>query len=206
MKNGRPVKTGERWKGEKTMDLRALGRETARGTILNGRSSGRREAAGLRRGLKKIEEVRQRLGQRSWDRLPTAVEWLLDNAYLIRREGMAAQEELRRGKRLRIVGETSYLGIAAQAFALKAPAMHKEDLACFLEGLQREQPLTEEELSLFLPALKKALCLQMLKLCPILEEFPEKPGLAESVEEIFVGLRALSTSHFGPLIEQSSPV
>ena len=83
------------------MDLRALGQETAEKVSLDGRCSGKRAVGKLHRGVKRVEETQKRLSQKSWDRLPTAVEWLLDNTYLVRREGMSAQEEIKRGKRQR---------------------------------------------------------------------------------------------------------
>ncbi len=184
------------------MDLRELGQETARMAALNGQRSGKREAIKLRRAVKRIEETQRRLSKRCWERLPTAVEWLLDNAYLARREGMSAQEELKRGKRLR----GNYLSSAAKNFVEAAPTAEKEQLVLFLEGVQGEQPLTEEELSLFLPALRGALCFRLAELCPVLEAKPEQAGLSELLEGIFTGLRTLSTVHFGPLLEQSSPV
>ena len=189
------------------MDLRGLGQDTARKATFTGRlCSGKRDAKQIRRGLKRIEKARQRLCQKSWERIPAAVEWLLDNAYLSRREGMSAQEELKRGKRLRVTDCGSYLQVVALTFAEASPTAKKEDLACFLRGVQEERPLTEEELSLFLSALKGALCLRLAELCSDVELFPEKAGLSETMEGIFTGLRILSTANFGPLIEQSSPV
>lgn len=188
------------------MELRRLGLEVAREAVVNGRRSGRGEAALFRRGVKQIEETLRRSSRRSWDRLPTAVEWFLDNAYLARREGMSACEELRRGKNLRNAGGKSYLRNVAERFVWAAPAVTGENLTQFLEGIQGERPLTEEELSLFLPALKGALCLRLAELCPVLERFPEKSGLSEALEDIFTGLRTLSSGNFGTLLESSSPV
>lgn len=188
------------------MDLRRLGQESAYKTTLNGLCSGKREAAILRRGIKRIEETRQRLSRKSWERLPTAVEWLLDNAYLARREGMSAYEELKRGKRLRNTGPKSYLQKMAQVFVEAAPTIRKDELTRFLEGVQGERPFTEEELSLLIPALKGGLCLRLADICASLERFPETPGLSEALAGIFTGLRTLSTANFGPLLERTSPV
>ena len=51
-------------------------------------------------------------------------------------------------------------------------------------GVQAEQSLTEEELSLFIPALKGELCCRLAELCPVLEKTPEKPELAEELEQL----------------------
>lgn len=188
------------------MDLRELGQETARRFAPAGRQSGKQAARALRRSVKTIEETRRRLGQRSWERLPPAVEWLLDNAYLAQREGMAAQEELKRGKRLRQVGMDSYVQSVARVFVQTAPSIPRTELSLYLEGVQEEDPLTGEELSLFLPALKGALCHRLSELCQVLLTAPERPGLTEEMEGIFAGLRNLSGVNLGPLLEESSPV
>ncbi len=188
------------------MDLRALGREIGKKAVLSGASSGRWEAAKLRRAVKRIDLARRRLGEKSWDRLPAAVEWLLDNAYLARREGMSAQEELKRAKRLRRGENESYLLCVARAFSEAVPMVEKPALTLYLEGIQGERPLTEEELSLFLSALRGALCLRLAELCPQLETASEQGGLAQTLEGIFTSLRILSTANWGPLLERSSPV
>ena len=189
------------------MDLQALGQKTAAKPKLSGCRTGRGTARSLGRRLREIESARLRLGEKTWDRLPQSVEWLLDNAYLARREGLAAQEELRRSKRLRVdEGGKLYLLTLAQALIQSAPNPSREDLSHYLSGLQAQQPLTEEELALLLPALKAALCLRLAELCPLLEAQPDHPGLNEHMEGIFSGLRTLSTANYAPLLEASSPV
>ena len=188
------------------MDLQELGRKTAGAEQAQGRYPGRRAAREVLKAVERIEETRRRLTQKSCQRLPTAVEWLLDNAYLAKREGASAWEELKRGKRLRRQGERSYVQQAAYVFGRAAPAAGQEELSAYLAGLQEEGALTEEELSLFIPALKGELCRLLAERCSILETDPEKPGLAEEMEGIFTGLRTLSVANLGPLLEESSPV
>ncbi len=188
------------------MNVEVLGQRIAEEGCFDGCGAGRREAAQLRRAIKEIEQLCQRLSRKSWERIPTAVEWLLDNAYLARREGMWAQEELKRGKRLRSIEGKSYLQVAANAFVQAVPTIEREALLQFLTGLQETRPFTEEELSLFLPAIKGALCCRLARLCPTLEKTPERAGLSEEMEGIFTGLRTLSTANLSPLLERSSPV
>lgn len=200
------VKTGERWKGDEAMDLYQLGQETVRKTVPAGRFSGRRAAREVGRHLERIVSVKKRLSKRSWERLPSGVEWLLDNTYLAQREGKSAQEDLRRGKRLRAVGRDGYLQLLVRPLARHAPEGKREELAQYLAGLQSEDGLTEEELSLFVPALKGELCRRLAALCEALESDPYGEALAQDIGAIFTGLRILSTACWGPLLEESSPV
>ncbi len=201
---------GPNWRemeGGKRMDLQALGQRTAEEMPLTGLRSGRGAARELNRCLGKVEATRQRLGEKTWDRLPQSVEWLLDNAYLARREGAAAREDLRRAKALRTDRRgRPYLLLLTRTLAQNCPAPSGEELAQYLRGIQSRRPLTEEELSLFLPGLKAALCRRLAELCPLLEENPDQPGLADSMEGLFSGLRALSTANLSPLLEETSPV
>ena len=187
------------------MGLLELGQETAKQLLVQGHRSGRGMARSLDRALKRIEKTRLALAAREWERLPAAVEWLLDNAYLAQREGKAAAEELKGGKRLTRTGEETRLEALARALAQAAPKAETEALGAYLAGVQQTSPLSEEELSLFVPALRGALCLRLAALCSVLEK-EEEPGLAEAVEGIFTGLRALSTANLAPLLEASSPV
>lgn len=189
------------------MDLQALGQKTARETALTGVRSGKRTAKTLSRCLDRLDSARQRLGERTWDRLPQSVEWLLDNGYLARREGASACQELRRAKRLRTDSRGNpYLLRLTQTLAQTVPDPTGEELVGYLTGVQGECPLTEEELSLFLPALKAALCCRLAELCPLLEKAPDQPGLAGGMEALFSGLRTLSTANLAPLLESTSPV
>ncbi len=188
------------------MGLLELGRERAGSLIIEGCRSGRGMAGALRRALKRIEKTRLKLSAREWERLPVAVEWLLDNAYLAQREGKTAEQELKRGKRLTWTGKETRLEALTAALAQAAPKAGVEELAAYLAGVQETRPLTEEELSLFVPALRGALCLRLAEYCGALEEQSEAPGLAEAMEGIFTGLRTLSTANLGPLLETSSPV
>lgn len=193
-------------KGGICMDRMELGRETARGLRPGGSAAGRRAAREILRSLAQMEQARNRIARRNRERLPQAAEWLLDNAYLARREGAESAVDLRRGRRLRTVGGTLYIQLLARAFAWEAPDAPPEEMARFLAGVQSVQSLTEAELALFIPALKGELCRLLAQLCPALESGAEQEGLAEKMEQIFTGLRLLSTANLGPLLEASSAV
>ena len=91
-----------------------------------------------------------------------AAEWLLDNWYLAQREGRDGAAAFRKARRLRyIVRDRVRRPLVlelARAFVWGAGAdAGPQRLELFLERAQGAQPLTERELSLFVPALKCAL-------------------------------------------------
>ena len=184
------------------MDLLQLGRKTAENTEIKGRCSGRRAARMVRNAMAEVERVRDRWANTSAASALDGAEWLLDNAYLVRREGAAAVEDLARGKRLRRAGEDSYVQKAAAVLAENAPALLPEAIAQYLSGLQETIPLTEEELSLFLPALKGELCRYLARLCSRLGGEKQEGTLAKTIGECFTGLRTLSTAHYAPILEE----
>ncbi len=188
------------------MDLLELGRQSADALYSEGHLSGRRAAKVIRRALREVERVRRALGAKGWDRTPAAVEWLLDNAYLAQREGGTAAADLRQGKRLQRLGREAWLQGVLRPLTEVAPALGPAELVAYLAGIQEVRPLTEEELSLTVPALKGELCRRLARLCREVEANPELEGLAGELEGVFTGLRTLSTANLGPLLEASSPV
>ena len=188
------------------MDALRLGQETAEEIRLRGTCRGNGAAREVKKALQKMETVHTRMGRRSWERLPGAVEWLLDNAYLARRAGLSAQDDLRRGRRLRRMGKTTYIQALARAAAEKLPECDREELAQYLTGVQETRPMTEEELSLFFPALRGALCLRLAKLCEILAADPEREDLAENMAAVFTGLRTLTNANPEAILESASVV
>lgn len=188
------------------MDLFELGKQIGSKYETKGYHCGWHAACGIGKALQRISETQNRLERKSWTHVPVAVEWLLDNAYLAFREGKSAQESLKRGKRLRRSGKTVYLLEAAKALAENMTCSDTSELADYLCGLQQTGPLTEEELSLFVPALKGELCLCLSRQCAVLEREPDRDGLAKRMEEIFAGLRTLSTANLGPILEKASSI
>lgn len=188
------------------MDALELGQKTAEGLRPGKSRRGKGAAIEIQRALKKMEAVRSRLSRQSWERLPGAVEWLLDNAYLARRAGLSAQDDLRRGKRLRREGNTTYIQSLARTAAERLPECGREALTQYLAGVQEVCPMTEEELSLFLPALRGALCLRLASLCEVLNAEPERAGLAEDMAAVFTGLRTLTNANPEAMLEGASVV
>lgn len=182
------------------MDHFQAGRQAAKELSPVGSCSGRAAAHRLRRSLAQVERARARLAAAPAQGETPAGEWLLDNAWLAQREGGQAQSDLRRGKRLRQCGGLLYVEALALRVRAECPLCIPEELSAFLAGVQGEQPLTEMELSLFIPALKGALCSRLAQLCIAGEEAPGP------FEEVFTALRTLSGANLGPMLERASAV
>lgn len=179
-------------------DWGQLGRQTAQGLRIQGRTGGRGIAKRVWAALVQIDRARARAGQGS-GALPPSAEWLLDNWYLARREGEQAWRCLKGAGPLPAVHTGEPLiaalaqGVAGAGLPLDAPG-----LLAFLEGFQGVHPLTERELSLVAPALAGALVERLAGLCGSLEEDPAP------FQALFTALRALSGIQFDRLLEGAS--
>lgn len=141
-----------------------------------------------------------------------AAEWLLDNWYLAQREGRDGAAAFRKARRLRyIVRDRVRRPLVlelARAFVWGAGAdAGPQRLELFLERAQGAQPLTERELSLFVPALKCALVERLDLLCRELNrEDGEEERLSAGMGSVFTALRTLSTADLSGLLERASRV
>lgn len=159
--------------------------------------------------LKTVCRAREALNLWSAGRsaLPGAVEWLLDNHYLAVREGEQARETLKKGKPLRgTAGGMSLLRRCAQGALWAVPDLDQDRLALYLEGFQSVCPLTERELSLFVPALAGALVERLAGLCGDVSALKEDKVPAEQMAPIFTALRELSGAEWTALLEGASRV
>jgi len=198
-------KTGRTRNGGNGMNLFEEGRTAAAAFRPSGSHRGRREARTWRHALEIVETVRRQTEKRS-DRPSPAAQWLLDNAWLARREGIQALSDLRQGKHLRRAGETLYVARLARQASEVCSRCTPDELSTFLSGVQETEPLTEGELSLFIPALKGAFCLQLSLLCRSLVADTEPDELASAFERVFTCLRTLSSANLGPVLEEASAV
>ncbi len=197
--------------------LARLGENTAKALVREGHVSGSSIWRHLRRELSFLRCCQGRMGD--WARrhsdLPQAAEWLLDNWYLAQREGQEAANDFRRVGVLPAVYREGVQPVVlelARAMAF-AGAVTVERLAIFLGNAQAASPMTERELSLFIPALKGALIERLCDLCRSLDsllagnvQLSEGERLAQGMEEVFTALRTLSSANLGLLLETSSRV
>ena len=112
-----------------------------------------RELLGL---LHTIRRRHDRLAKAAED-LPAGAEWLLDNWYLIEREGRLAVSELRGAGRLR----GRVLSACRELAASTGGHVDAENAAAFLAKFQEDFPLRMRELSAFAPCLRLALIEQI---------------------------------------------
>ena len=176
---------------------------------LEGAASCRALSRQLRAGLRRVRRAQEELNGWSAGQtaLPGAVEWLLDNHYMAVREGERAREALKGGKPLRgAAGGGSLLQRCAQGALWAAPDLDQGRLALYLEGFQSVCPLTERELSLFVPALAMALVGRLAELCGGLNALKEDQVPAEEMGAVFAALRALSGAEWTALLEGASRV
>ena len=189
--------------------LKNYAANAARGSKAEGTVSGRVLSRALKRDLDRIRRAREALDLWSTGQsaLPGAAEWLLDNHYLALREGGRAREALRGGGPLRRTGSgDAILQRCAQSALWAVPDLDQSRLALYLEGFQSVCPLTERELSLFVPALAGALAERLAQLCGDLEALKEDKVPPEQMGAVFNALRALSGGEWTALLEGASRV
>ena len=131
-----------------------------------------------------------------------AREWVLDNYYIARREGLFAIRELRAAKNLR-TGADGVPVIAALARALVSSGkgqVTERRCELFLSGLQISCPLSQAELSVFPFALRAALIEALHKLCLDISDSETPSGM----ERIFTSLRLLSSRDLSKMLESAN--
>lgn len=196
------------------MDDKHLGQfaeNTARALHPMGRMTGRGVCRSTLAALDGIRRVRDGLVAEKPEETGAGT-WLLDNWYLVQREGAEGAQAFRRAKRLRYVlrdGRRCLVMELARAFVRAAGSdASPERLAIFLDGAQAGLPLTETELSLVVPALKCALTERLDRLCAELEHMGEDgaDSLCSGMEAAFTALRTLSQAELSALLEGASRV
>lgn len=195
-----------------TGELSEYAGELARGTAPGGMVPARRLGRRIKRALKAAGECYLREGRRAAERgAPSpAAEWLLDNWYMAQREGLGAAADFRCAVRLPAERGMAVVWTLAAGAAAAGP-LTAERLAVFLTAVQENAPLSESELSLFVPALKGALTERLAALCGALAEVQEGDGeeqrkLAGTMEVLFGSLRFLAGANLTALLEEASLV
>ncbi|MDR3207114.1 MAG: hypothetical protein LBT60_02165, partial [Oscillospiraceae bacterium] len=141
----------------------------ARSLSLKGQTPASRVCRRVRTGLKSIQDMALRAA--GWASghtgLPPEFEWLLDNRYLLEREGREAIQALRRAGRIPAVrpGLPAAYELTRRLTRAGRGEVTLERLALYLKGAQKVRPLSERELFLFVPLLKAALVTSVAALC-----------------------------------------
>jgi cyclic beta-1,2-glucan synthetase len=171
--------------------------------------------------LHRIQRIRQQLEGAEGGPCQGALEWLLDNWYLAQKEGAFALHEMKRAGKLRETVEKEgrrqpLLCAIADAWLDSSETLSPESLVEFLKTVQETLPLSEQELSLFLPVVRLRLlarlsqwCQRLWAMCPSKENRSENESILElerGMKRSFTGLRALSVTDFSKAMEQVSLV
>ena len=187
----------------KREELTGAGERLARSLTVRGRTPARSLLNALRRRERELRRrcglLRRRAGEEQ--RLPTAWEWLLDNAYLARREALSAAGDLAGAGRLRRCRQGALLLALARGLVEAAGgAVGETDAADFLAGFQRTLPLERLELRLFPAALRLAV-IERLALCAgKLLEGQGGEGMPRTLEALFGTLRLFASLDPEPLL------
>ena len=185
--------------------LARFAQNSAKELTVRGHFWGLRASWQLDRLWREIGACRAALAQRVSSAPPPAAEWLLDNAYLAQRCAQEAEHAFRRAGFLRSVRQGDALVLrAAESAVWAVPGLDGERLGLFLEEFQKVLPLTERELSLWVPAMTWALCRRLARLCRP-EALLEGDGeTAREMGELFTALRAITGGEWGELLEGAS--
>ena len=166
---------------------------------------GREEARALRRTLRELRALHETLAQ-TWEgvpAMPDGARWLLDNDYLVRREGAQAAAELEQGRELRFAGTESLLLRLCDSLLRSGQwEVTEERIAAYLRGFQRALVLEGAELGLLCAGLRAELIRALPGLYRRAAE-GQDPGLAKEAEKIITALRHLSTADLRELTEEA---
>ncbi len=186
-------------------DFFMFGARAARAIELEGETSGRHVAREMKRALRELSYQRAR-----WTREATptqAVEWLLDNWYIAQREGLESARCLKKARRQRFSRQESaavaYVYTLSCALLEEGTALGIADITQFLEGVQAEQPLSEDELAAFFPALRGAIVIRLAEHSRRLGD-REDSALLRQMEDTFTLLRTLSAPNLFLVLEGCS--
>ncbi len=179
--------------------LAHYGQTAARSLLPSGICSGRAAARAIRDHLRRLKQLHITLQRRAADTPPSkAGEWMLDNWYLAVREGNEAARSFHFAKSLPAVKSMPRVLFLAEALLRSGQgSLDTDRLRRFLEGAQRDTPLTQAELGLFVPALTAAALRALVRL------YQEPSPDGDAAGRLFSTLRLLGTADLSALLEQA---
>jgi cyclic beta-1,2-glucan synthetase len=180
--------------------LAAFGENTARRLTLTGDVPAKRIARSLNADLARIRRVHDLFEKKyhAASEAPGAAEWLLDNWYLVQREGKYAAGEFLTAGRVRGTGDGPLLTEACGALVRSGMGeVTAARIEAFVSGFQRVLPLSRSELSLLVPGVRAALAAELADACAVK---PEACG--KIFGAIMTSLRLLGTLDLSELLER----
>lgn len=165
----------------------------------DGECIGRSEAALLRRDLKLLRVAEKTL--ESLQPLPGAARWLLDNAYLARREGLESLDAFAGIKRLPAAGgRARVVLLCTELIRCSRFELSEERLCLFLRGWQSFMPLSRRELELLGAGLRAGLVSELRELAQKLCKCAPRNVGENEIGTVISSLRNLEGLDFEKLI------
>ncbi|MBE6914601.1 MAG: hypothetical protein E7472_06715 [Ruminococcaceae bacterium] len=181
----------------------------ARSLKPDGAANGRVCAAELRRSIRKLDDLHDALSLK-WSgisSMPGAVRWLLDNRYLLHREGAAAAADLSNAQQLRCAPGGTVLQLMCETLIRTGHfELTKERITLFLRGFQKTMILERDELNHLPAALCAAVITEAEKLYREIHCGDDSADPESDAARLFTALRTLGTTDLGKLIEQADIV
>ena len=188
--------------------LESYAENFARSLRPEGVCGGRTEAAALRASLHRLDGLTDALALK-WAGIPSmpgAARWLLDNRYLIRREGAQAARALAGCTHLRYAaGGTIPEVLCACLLTSGRGALDDARLELFLRGFQRALILEREELNALVSALIGAAVRALEDLARTVTE-GEAPDSEALAARLVTALRELGARDYRRLLERADAV
>lgn len=162
-------------------------------------------SAALRHAYGAVKSCREALTRRYGDAAhpPAACEWLLDNWYLVQREGRAALAALRDSHRQRQCADGALIQALCRSL-LSAGQGRLTERRClsYLRGFQSVTPLRRCELLLFGAAMRAALIEALARVCQTLPYAADTSEQAAAFETLFGSLRWLCGADEEAMLER----
>lgn len=186
--------------------LSLYGENVARLLKVNDKVRGTRIAGKLSTDIKRLGRRRAAMLEEygGSDKVPPAAEWLMDNYYLVRREGMLAAEDFSHAGTLPATGNSAVLISLCQTLSHSAHGViTRNRCEQFFKGCQLSYVLTRRELDLLVPALKTAVIIDIIDLY-LNNTLTDEASF--TAKNLFTSLRELSVVDFSDTMESIDQV
>lgn len=177
-----------------TEKLAAFAANSAKLLNPDGEGGAAAAVAALRRHFAAVRRCHDAIYRRyaDADAVPAACEWLLDNWYMVQREGQAALADLRHARWQRR-SEQGLLAVCLCRSLLSSGQGWLDDSRCteYLRGFQTVTALRRRELLLFPAAMRAAIVEAMAAVCDTLPYAADTTPQRDALEALFSSLRWL---------------
>ena len=169
-----------------------------------GTQSGAEAALRLHESIRGLRRCRDTLHRRytGAPAVPSGCEWLLDNWYMIQREGPAAEDELRRARSLRRCRDGLIVTELCRTLLQSGHGrLTGQRCRIFLDAFQSVTVLRRCELYLFPAAMRAAVIQALAAVCRDMLNSSDAEVYAQELEALFSSLRLLSSMDMERLLD-----